>query len=97
MTGLVSPGHLVILLIVLLLVFGTKRLPELGRSLGSGMREFKDSVTTDKPEIGAGSTDLAHLDRPPVAGAQPEVAPPPVEAVAAEPAPVRPVDRTAAQ
>ena len=45
MTGLVSPGHLVILLIVLLLVFGTKRLPELGRSLGRGMREFKDSVS----------------------------------------------------
>ena len=51
MTGLVSPGHLVILLIVLLLVFGTKRLPELGRSLGSGMREFKDSVTgNDRPQ-----------------------------------------------
>ena len=50
MTGLVSPGHLVILLIVLLLVFGTKRLPELGRSLGSGMREFKDAITGNSPE-----------------------------------------------
>ena len=43
---------LVIILIVLLLVFGPKRLPEMGRSLGRGMREFKDSVTgkDDEPE-----------------------------------------------
>ena len=34
-----------ILLIVLLLIFGAKRLPEMGRSLGKGMREFKDSVS----------------------------------------------------
>ena len=33
------------LLLVLLLIFGAKRLPEMGRSLGKGMREFKDSVT----------------------------------------------------
>lgn len=37
-------GALVIIL-VLLLVFGPKRLPEMGRSLGRGMREFKDSIT----------------------------------------------------
>ena len=37
--------ELLILLLVLLLVFGPKRLPEIGRSLGRGMREFKDSVT----------------------------------------------------
>ena len=37
--------ELIILLIVLLLVFGAKRLPEMGRSLGKGMREFKDSIT----------------------------------------------------
>jgi len=45
MTGITSPGHLVILLVVLLLVFGAKRLPELGRSLGHGMREFRESVS----------------------------------------------------
>ena len=39
--------ELLILLLVLLLVFGPKRLPEMGRSLGRGMREFKDSVTGD--------------------------------------------------
>ena len=41
----ISIWELLILLIVLLLVFGAKRLPEMGRSLGKGMREFKDSVT----------------------------------------------------
>jgi sec-independent protein translocase protein TatA len=37
--------ELLILLVILLLIFGPKRLPGLGRQLGSGMREFKDSVT----------------------------------------------------
>jgi sec-independent protein translocase protein TatA len=39
---------LIVILIVALLVFGPKRLPEIGRSLGRGMREFKESVTGDK-------------------------------------------------
>ena len=41
----VGPMELIIILIIALVVFGPKRLPELGRSLGNGMREFKDSVT----------------------------------------------------
>jgi TatA/E family protein of Tat protein translocase len=41
----ISVWELLILLVVLLLIFGAKRLPEMGRSLGKGMREFKDSVT----------------------------------------------------
>jgi sec-independent protein translocase protein TatA len=45
MIGLTSPTHLALLLLIALLLFGAKRLPEIGRSLGSGMREFKDSVT----------------------------------------------------
>jgi sec-independent protein translocase protein TatA len=36
---------LIVILIVALLIFGPKRLPEIGRSLGKGMREFKDSIT----------------------------------------------------
>jgi sec-independent protein translocase protein TatA len=50
---------LIILLVVALLVFGPKRLPEIGRSLGRGMREFKDSVTgsDDKPELPPPSAD----------------------------------------
>jgi TatA/E family protein of Tat protein translocase len=41
----ISIWELLILLVVLLLIFGAKRLPEMGRSLGKGMREFKDGVT----------------------------------------------------
>ena len=50
---------LIVILIVALLVFGPKRLPEIGRSLGRGMREFKDSITgqNDKPELPARSPD----------------------------------------
>ena len=40
----IGATEIVILLIVALLVFGPKRLPEMGRSLGRGMREFKDSI-----------------------------------------------------
>jgi sec-independent protein translocase protein TatA len=40
--------ELLILLLVILLVFGPKRLPEMGRSLGRGMREFTDSISGDK-------------------------------------------------
>jgi sec-independent protein translocase protein TatA len=47
MPGNIGWQGLVIILLVLLVVFGPKRLPELGRSLGRGMREFKDSVSGD--------------------------------------------------
>jgi sec-independent protein translocase protein TatA len=40
-----GPLEIVIILIIVLVIFGPKRLPDLGRSLGRGMREFKDSVT----------------------------------------------------
>ena len=41
----IGPMELIIVLVIVLLIFGPKRLPGLGRQLGSGMREFKDSVT----------------------------------------------------
>ena len=44
MIGLTSPTHLALLLLIALCLFGAKRLPEIGRSMGRGMREFKDSV-----------------------------------------------------
>jgi sec-independent protein translocase protein TatA len=40
-----TPWHIVLLLVIALLLFGGKRLPEIGKALGSGMREFKDAVT----------------------------------------------------
>jgi sec-independent protein translocase protein TatA len=45
MLGLDNPIHIAFLLVLLLLVFGAKRLPEMGRSLGSGMRGFKEAIT----------------------------------------------------
>jgi sec-independent protein translocase protein TatA len=45
MPGWIGPWEIAILLVVVLLVFGPKRLPEMGRSLGRGMREFKNSIT----------------------------------------------------
>lgn len=50
--GLDNPSHIAILVVILLLVFGARRLPEIGRSLGSGIREFKSAVTgeSDAPQ-----------------------------------------------
>jgi len=48
--GLDNPLHIAFLVVILLLVFGAKRLPEIGRSLGSGMREFKDSVSGESKQ-----------------------------------------------
>jgi sec-independent protein translocase protein TatA len=53
----ISLWEVAILLLVALLVFGPKRLPEMGRSLGRGMREFKDSIT------GTGKNDDDEEDR----------------------------------
>jgi len=73
--GLDNPLHIVFLVVILLLVFGAKRLPEIGRSLGSGMREFKHSVTGE-----------SHPQQPALNAGQPQQAPAP--APVAEPAPV---------
>jgi sec-independent protein translocase protein TatA len=65
--------ELVLLLIVLLLVFGPKRLPEMGRSVGRGIREFKDSLSGDEPP------ERAQPET------QPAAVPPPAPAVTTEP------------
>ena len=49
MLGLDNPIHLAFILILLLLVFGAKRLPEIGRSLGAGLRGFKEAIGGDEP------------------------------------------------
>ncbi len=43
-TGLASPGHLIIVLVIILLLFGAKRIPELTRELGIGIREFRGGI-----------------------------------------------------
>lgn len=49
LSGFENPFHLLIIGVVILLLFGAKRLPEMGRSLGTGMREFRDGVTGREP------------------------------------------------
>jgi sec-independent protein translocase protein TatA len=55
----IGPPELLIVLVIVLVIFGPKRLPGLGRSLGSGMREFKDSITGkgDKDDEDVEQTD----------------------------------------
>ena len=61
----ISIWELLILLVVLLLVFGAKRLPEMGRSLGKGMREFKEAVTGDDDRsTGRATPELPPADDP---------------------------------
>ncbi len=76
--GLDNPLHIAFLLIVLLLVFGAKRLPEIGRSVGSGMREFKDSIS------GQGTPTISQSVQQPQAPPQPVATQAPV----AQPVPV---------
>jgi sec-independent protein translocase protein TatA len=59
--GLDNPIHIAFLLILLLLVFGAKRLPEMGRSLGDGMRGFKDAIGGESPQP---TTLAAHQPQP---------------------------------
>ena len=67
MLGLDNPIHILFLLILLLLVFGAKRLPEMGRSLGSGLRGFKESLSGEGShagELGAGGKSTVPCGEP---------------------------------
>ena len=66
-SGLVTPTHLIFLLLLALLLFGAKRLPEIGRSLGTGMREFKDSVSN----VAEATKVEVQTELPPPAAASP--------------------------
>jgi sec-independent protein translocase protein TatA len=63
MPGWIGVPELLILLLVVLLVFGPKKLPEMGRSLGKGMREFKTSVT-GKEDVPAQLTTAPAVEEP---------------------------------
>jgi sec-independent protein translocase protein TatA len=66
--------EIVLLLLLALLLFGAKRLPEIGRSLGTGMREFKDSVSGDK-KVETRSELPPPVATPPSGDATPQSAP----------------------
>jgi sec-independent protein translocase protein TatA len=86
--GLDNPLHIAFIVVILLLVFGARRLPEIGRSLGTGLREFKQSI----------SGESHHAQEPqqptlPPAAAQATAAPP--QASAPAQAPTAPADQAA--
>ena len=62
--GFTNPWHIGIFLGIALLLFGGRRLPEIGRSLGTGMREFKDAIT--------GNTPAAPAELPPAESPDPD-------------------------
>jgi sec-independent protein translocase protein TatA len=80
--GLDNPLHILLLLVVVLLVFGAKRLPEIGRSLGEGMRGFKDSISGETHQTLTPAPPVAPVAAPTVAAAVPVAAPDPVTTTA---------------
>lgn len=80
--GPIGPTELIVVLVIALLVLGPKKLPEVGKSLGKGMREFKDSLSSANPFED-------DEDERPAPRKRPAVAAPPAgdEALAEDPAP----------
>jgi sec-independent protein translocase protein TatA len=70
--GLDNPLHIAFLLIILLLVFGAKRLPEMGRSLGEGLRGFKDTMSGEAHAHHAVPTGHTETTRPAATVVQPQ-------------------------
>jgi sec-independent protein translocase protein TatA len=50
--GALQPGHLIVILVIVLLIFGPGKLPELGRAMGDGLRELKKATGGDEPKDG---------------------------------------------
>lgn len=69
MMGLDNPIHIAFLLIVLLLVFGAKRLPEMGHSLGTGLRGFKDAIGGESTHTPVATAE--HIQTPAPVAVQP--------------------------
>ena len=65
-SGLLQPTHLIILLAVALIFLGPKRLPDAGRALGQGLRQFKDSIGHDAQPPLPEAAATAHEETPPV-------------------------------
>jgi sec-independent protein translocase protein TatA len=81
MVGLDNPLHIALVLVVVLMVFGAKRLPEMGKSMGAGLRGFKDSlqgnVADDDHSVGRLMTQATEEPAPAPARTAPAPAPAP--------------------
>jgi sec-independent protein translocase protein TatA len=58
----IGPLEIAIVLVVVLVIFGPKRLPELGKSMGRGIREFKGSITGDRREDEETEAEVKRLE-----------------------------------
>ena len=90
--GSLGPFEIFAILIAILLLFGAKRIPEIARGLGKGIREFKDATNDIKQELTV-SDAPPRIQRPPVQHAQPQPSQPAATEAAPPPAPAE--DRTA--
>jgi sec-independent protein translocase protein TatA len=89
MLGNIGPLEIIVVLIIALIVFGPKRLPELGNSLGKGIREFKDSVTGDHDdEVADADVKAVRASQATAVPAEPQPTPTPAQPPASTP--VRP-------
>jgi len=68
MEGLLQPTHLLLILLIVLILFGPGKLPDLGRGLGKGIREFKDAmkggINTDAPPANEKKSEPAQTTQP---------------------------------
>jgi sec-independent protein translocase protein TatA len=89
----IGPVEIIVLLVIVLVIFGPKRLPELGKGLGKGMREFKDSITgkddDERKELAASNTvqTSGQATAPPEQAAVTQQQPAPAPAAAPAPPP----------
>jgi sec-independent protein translocase protein TatA len=91
--GIDNPVHLIFIAAVALIVLGPKRLPDLARSLGQGMREFRDSMSQGAEGADQTTSPIVPQQAQLVAAPEPEIATP-ADAVVVDPAaPVNPVQQ----
>lgn len=67
--GVLQPWHLIVILVIVLIIFGPGKLPDLGQSLGRGIREFKSSVKGEEDAEAAAKPAASTTTEPPKAGA----------------------------
>jgi sec-independent protein translocase protein TatA len=67
----IGPLELIIVLVIILVIFGPKRLPQAGRSLGQGLREFKDSVTGKDKDKDSGTVQASSSELPAAGAPEP--------------------------
>jgi sec-independent protein translocase protein TatA len=74
MGELFQPTHLLVIGVILLVLFGGKKLPELGKGLGEGLKGFKDGMkgATDEPNASTKPGETAHIVTPKAADEQPK-------------------------